>query len=206
MRVERVLHAARDVNGIWCFVIAVNERAGSDAAGTRIGRRIQAGKRCGVHSLESCDPSVLREVVVKHAEPGADDSLATVSRRVSNADARSKLFAVVVRRAAFQRNVKRLQRDVSRIVELAAAGRVEQSESGLIAQSIVHGEVRCDAPGILNIQPEPLNILVKAAIQGRSRGGTSSQIGQELRRVAKICGWILWKFVQRFLVARESAA
>ena len=79
--VERMLDARGGVDCVGSVVAAVNQGAsgaGRKAAG--VGGH-DAGERRRVHCLESRDPAILRQIVVKEAETRAEDrgsGLATV--------------------------------------------------------------------------------------------------------------------------------
>jgi len=74
---------------------------------------------------------------------------------------------VVVRHARHQRNLQRLQRQQRRIAGLAAPRGGEQPEGGVVAQSVIHHQMRVDAPGILAIDAQPLHVLREAAVAAR---------------------------------------
>ena len=132
--VESVLHAARDVNGVGRLVIGADEIAGSACAASQAARpaeRICAGtssKAAGsrgevrvVDALKCRRPSVLREIVIVDAKPGANYGFLAAAGRVSDAETRRDLFVIIVRHAGHDRNLQRLQRLIRGIVGLASS-------------------------------------------------------------------------------------
>jgi hypothetical protein len=86
----------------------------------------------------------------------------------SDSEARRDLLAVVVRRGGHERNLQRLQGHVGVVLKLSSARTLEKPESSLIAQAVVDCEVMRNAPGILGVERQPLNVLREAAIAGGS--------------------------------------
>src|ERR1700683_190099 len=74
--IERVLYAATRMQRIRSFVTWVDERAraavGRAGKAARIGW-LDARRRSLIDGLECGHPAILRQIVVKHAEAGADD-------------------------------------------------------------------------------------------------------------------------------------
>ena len=90
------------------------------------------------------------------------------------------------------------------IVRLAAAGGGEQTESGLVTQAVIHGEMWSSAPGILRVESEALHILREAAVVGGSGGSASGKVVEKYRRgLACIISWILRERIQGFGDCRE---
>src|SRR5579872_1125789 len=167
MIVECMLDAASSVNGVGGTVVGSDNRSCTSEAGpwnTARTTRTDARRGRSIHRLESGNPSVLAEVVVKEANPGPDYSSLAPAGRISKTEARRKRLTIIVRRPIDQRNLQRLQRQVSGILRLGPPGRGEQTKSGVPAQPVIDGQVRREAPGILGVQPQPLHILPEAAV------------------------------------------
>ena len=54
-----------------------------------------------------------------------------------------------------------------RVLVLIASIGIEETKGGVVAEAIIYGEVRADAPGILSIEAQPLDILRKLSAAGR---------------------------------------
>ena len=134
MFVESVLHAARGMNGVRCFVRRADQITGGPGAASQAARadeRVSAwasSKGAGsggevrvVYALKRGGPSVLRQVIVINAKAGADDRLFAVTGRVSDPDARCDLLVVILWQAGHNRNLQRSQRHVRGVVGLATA-------------------------------------------------------------------------------------
>src|SRR3984885_1892535 len=110
LSIERMLEARGGVNGVGRAVAAINQRTsgtGGQAAG--ISRHdARASRR--VYSLECSDPAILREVVVIEAEAGAEDRGSRLPGRISDAEARRESVAIILRRAADERDAQSLER------------------------------------------------------------------------------------------------
>ena len=186
MLIEGMLNASGRVDGVGSPVVAVDQIARTTRSiardttradsGWRITGDEGAGSCCGVgrvDALKCGGPSVLREVVVEHPETGADYCFAAFAGRICEAEARAELGAIIVRNA--HRNLQRLKCDVCRIVGLTAAGGGEETESGLVTQAVIHGEMWSGAPGILRVESEALHVLREAAVVGGSGGSAMFQ-------------------------------
>src|ERR1700745_2150335 len=71
--------------------------------------RDNAGSRRRIHRLKRVHPAVLRQIVEKKANPGANHRPLRLSRRVYHTKPRPKLLAVIMRHAANERNPERTQ-------------------------------------------------------------------------------------------------
>jgi hypothetical protein len=141
--VKGVLDAGGGMQGIRRDVVRVDDRRLGDAAtGGDIGI---------VDGLERSGPAVLGEIVVIHAEAAAEDGLGGFAERIDNTEPRSQGLPVIVRRAAEEGGLRGVQREQEGILGLAAAGGREQSEGGVVAQTVVYGETLGKPPGILGV-------------------------------------------------------
>src|SRR6266478_1472200 len=82
--IKGVLHAACGVDRVWRLVAWVD-----------VGRRTTSGS--SVDGLKRSRPSALRQIVVEHAEPGANHRLLAATGRVGDSEARRDLLTVVMR-------------------------------------------------------------------------------------------------------------
>ena len=142
-----------------------------------------------------------------------------MSWRVRNADAGRKRFAIILRRTADEWRYGGIKREQEGIQRLAASGGDEETESCVVAQAVIDGEISRDAPGILGVDAEALDILRKAAVAGRSDAASCAgrDIGegvaeQAVRSVVNCCGvrgvvrGIEDERSQRFRICGERAA
>src|SRR5437764_3683973 len=102
-----------------------------------------------INSLKSRRPPALCKIVVEQPEACAQHGLAAASGSIGKSQTGSNLLVIVMRYAANQRNAHSLQREVSRVLRLAAAGCRKQTENGLIAQAVVQSQMRRHSPRIL---------------------------------------------------------
>src|SRR6266481_4004863 len=81
-----------------------------------------------------------------------------------------------------------------RIRALAVTGSREQPRRRIVAKAVIDRQMRRDAPGVLRVNSETLDVLREAAIAGRS--GSASHVGRngrgargaeiKLRRISRI--------------------
>src|SRR5712692_4499156 len=134
----------------------------------RIDQRGRAGSISDVEivdGVEGLDPAVLREVVEKETDTAAQDRVSGRAGCVSDAEPWSEGFAVVVRDAG-----DNTVAGEGGIHVLVMAGSDEEAKGAVVAQAVVDCQMRGDAPGILDVNSEPLHVLREAAIAGRSGG------------------------------------
>src|ERR1700687_2264368 len=179
--IEGVLNAARNVDGVRRLVARADEvtdASGSANEAAVADERVvvlcagEAARSCGcvraIDRLKCSGPSALRQIVVEHAEAGANHRLLATTGRVDDSESRRDLLAVIVWRAWHQRNVQRLQSDIRVVLKLASARPLEEPEGGLITQAVVDRQVVRNSPGVLSVESESLNVLRKAAVAGGS--------------------------------------
>src|ERR1700722_7097784 len=134
---------------------------------------VHAWERRGVHGLQGADPPILRQIVVVQTNPRANNAATRCSWRVSNPQSRCDGSALIVRWAMPKRNLQRLQRQVRGILQFGASRRIEKSKGGVVAQSVINGEMSGHAPGILRVKSEPLHVLREAPVARRHRSATN---------------------------------
>src|SRR6202790_2032501 len=177
---DGMLHAAGYMNGIGRFIVGIDERRWRNAV--------------RIHSLQCRCPTALREIVIKQAKPGANHGFLAVSRRGCNPNTGGDLFAVVMRhRLRVSQSSKRAVLK-GRIERLAFPGSGEQPESRLITHSVVHRQVVRNAPGVLSVKSESLNVLGKAAVTSGSKVAT--------RTIRWRAGRALWAKVETARILR----
>ena len=130
----------------------------SDRRRRRANPGVTAPRR--IHRLKRSGPSVLRQIVVVHAEAGANHGLLAVARRVGNPEARRELLVVIMRNRLGHIPIDG-SRSKAGIGGLASSGSVEEPQGGLITQAVVDGEVVRDSPGVLGVEREPLTFCEK---------------------------------------------
>jgi hypothetical protein len=80
----------------------------------------------------------------------------------------------------------------SRVVALVAAIGVKEPESSVIAQAVIHREIRAYAPGILRIKSQPLYVLGETAIAAEFRlVRRISQVSCQRPGIREIKTWII---------------
>src|SRR5258708_131675 len=159
----------------------------------RVGRvviRIDQRRRAGsvldieiIYGVEGLDPSVLREIVEIQTNAGAQNGISGRAGSVSQAQTRGEGFAVVVRDAGDNSIACE-----SGIQGLVVAGSEKKGERGVVAQAVVDGQTRSDAPGILGVDSQTLNVLRKAAVTGGSCGAPDTGRDGRSTRGAEIKG------------------
>ena len=170
---KAMLHAAGDVDGVRRAVCGIDQVGGSaggvtgNAAGVlraaRVGDGIDATAGRGVDGLEGSCPAVLSEVVEVEAKAAAKQGCAAAAGGIGQADARSDLLAIVVRRSFDEGNVEGGESEGTGVVGLRAAGAVEQAIGRGVAQAVVEGEAMGETPGIFSVESHALNILGESA-------------------------------------------
>src|SRR5712675_346189 len=115
-----MLQAPCDVGDIRCSIVRIDQSPGIARLKAARVRGNDTNARRSIDSLKSRRPADLCEIVVKHAEAGAEDGLAAVTGSVCDAQARSELLTVVMRRRVDQRNAESFQCEESGILQLAA--------------------------------------------------------------------------------------
>src|SRR5258708_6451613 len=102
----------------------------------------------------------------------------------------------------------------SRVCILVVAGGGEQSKRGVVAQAVIHRQTRSDAPGVLDVNSQSLNVLREAAVargsglaidiggDGRSASGTEIK----LRGIGRVKAGIIRVGENRFGRGSECAA
>ncbi len=167
--VPLILDAAGDMQGIRRVVIGIDHCSGAAVSCTRQAAGI-AGLGAGlkgrrsVHGLESRRPTVLRQIVVVHADAGANHQVFDPVGSVGDAQARRESFAVVVRNTRGQRQFEPSDGLHCRVEELTYARGLKQSEGRVPAQAVVDGQLWRHAPGVHGVKAESLNILREAAV------------------------------------------
>src|SRR5208282_673096 len=204
MFVEGVLHAARYVDGIRRLVVGAEKVAGARGATSKAARareRVGAGAtgqaaRAGgcvrvVDALKCSGPSVLREIVIEHAETGAKHGLLAAAGGIRNTQARRNLLAIIARHARHNRNLQRLQGYVCIVLSLSSPRSLEEPERRLITQAVVDRQVVRNAPRILGVESESLNVLRKTAVAGGSKSACNRRHSRRWHRGRRIAlrGW-----------------
>src|SRR5271169_1553093 len=212
MFVEGVLHAARNVDGIRRLVVGAEKVAaarGATSKAARASERVSAGAtgqaaRPGgcvrvVDALKCSGPSVLRQVVIEHAKTGAKHGLLAAAGGIRNSQARRDLLSIIVRHARHNRNLQRLQGYVCIVLSLSSSRSLEEPKRRLITQAIVDREVVRNAPRILGVEPESLNVLRKTAVACGSKSASDGRYPRRWRRGRRIAlrGW-------RSVIKRQS--
>src|SRR6267378_2626762 len=154
--IEGVLNAGSGMQRVRSVVMRIDQRG---RAGSILDVEI-------VDGVEGLDPAVLRKVVEIQTNAAAQNRVAGGAEAISDAEARREGFAVVVRDSG-----DNTVAGEGGIEALVVAGSDEEAKGSVVAQAVVDCQIPSEAPGILSVKSQALDVLREAAIATRSKRG-----------------------------------
>src|SRR6266849_8918441 len=122
-----------------------------------------------VHGVESFNPAILCQVVKIQTNSATQNCISRRAESISDAQPRCEGFVVVMRDPRDESIASQ-----GRIRALVVPRRFEETERGVVAQSVVDGQMRNDAPGVLSVNPQSLHVLREAPIASGICGATDT--------------------------------